>query len=206
MEQCSERIVHDTKDRVEMHLSRRRCKANKKLRNDSEKPTSKRSWSNTKSTTRIQPLSQQSSRKDQTNPIKLATKSSMKTPEPVGKTCKCEDCDITLSLTDLTKHIVTIHRGQKMNRCIKCKRAGLMNVNSFMQHNSEYHTKKPKPSQVGLASPNQMTSLDVKKSPTGKSEVAVKELHSTAVKFSKSEPFTEVYTSSRHLHDCGNFG
>merc|ERR1719186_2135249 len=61
-----------------------------------------------------------------------------KTTKHKGKTCRCDECNLTLSMNDITLHIVKVHPGQKMNRCAKCK-SGLMNDKSFKAHHSQYH-------------------------------------------------------------------
>jgi len=59
---------------------------------------------------------------------------------PGVKTCHCEECGITLSLSEITKHLVTIHPGVKMNRCMICK-SGFMNIHSFKEHKDKFHAE-----------------------------------------------------------------
>merc|ERR1719153_131768 len=59
----------------------------------------------------------------------------------VGKTVFCEECEETLSLADMTKHIVVMHPRIAMHRCMIC-RSGLMNIESFTKHKQVYHAEE----------------------------------------------------------------
>ena len=78
-----------------------------------------------------------------TNPCneKKSQKFSKAKSKGAVKTVFCEECNVTLSLGDMTKHIVVTHRGIEMRSCKIC-RSRLMNTKSFIKHNKEFHAEE----------------------------------------------------------------
>ena len=59
-------------------------------------------------------------------------------------TFRCDECEVDLTKKEVTDHIVTNHKNQRMDRCKSCD-SGLMLHKNFVEHRKVFHNKSNPP-------------------------------------------------------------
>merc|ERR1719397_2034299 len=99
---------------------------------------------------------------DKNSKAKLANKSLEKAKRDSSKkmprcTFRCDECEVELTKKEVTDHIVTNHKNQRMDRCKSCD-SGLMLHRNYVEHRKVFHNKSNPPKRTSKAKLNKADS------------------------------------------------